>query len=100
MFYRQTFERDTLGKKGKAVYQPTAMVGWERVHEDSGVGRDFKERKGYKWVLRNKNGDVVRFLWEFEIGDMPEKTSIEKRLLEVSWAKETHEKVKQEWLTL
>ncbi|KAF8851311.1 hypothetical protein BDZ45DRAFT_154222 [Acephala macrosclerotiorum] len=97
--YRREFER-SQGKKEDELYQPTCMPGWKRVYEEAGFGRDFTKRKGFKWILKGEKGEPDRFLWEFEIGDMPEKTSIEKRLIEVSWVKEVHEKVKQEWLTL
>lgn len=99
VFYRQVFER-SLGRQDHEVYQPAALKGWKRVKEEDGLGREFKQRKGYKWVLKGKNGEPDKWLWEFEIGDMPENVSIEKRLLDVSWAKEVHQTVKQEWLTL
>ncbi|KAH8804869.1 hypothetical protein F5884DRAFT_835303 [Xylogone sp. PMI_703] len=98
--YRRMYEEIELGKKGDDIYQPLAMKGWKRELEESGVGRNFQKRKGYKWILRDAKGNVVRSLWEFEIGHMPEKTSVEMRLIEVSWVKEIHEEVKKQWVTV
>lgn len=96
--YRQEYWR-SLGKKEHELYHPTSLKDWKRGERD-GYGREFKKRKGFEWVLKGKKGEKDRYLWEFEIADMPDQTSIEKRLIEISWAKEVHKKVKQEWVTL
>lgn len=94
--YRQVADR----KKGKKVYEPAAMRGWQRVYEENGKGIDGKLRKGWMWVKykddKKKNG-IENQLWEFEIGRMPLGKSIEWRLIEGSWVDAVHQEVEKGW---
>ncbi|KAF2838110.1 hypothetical protein M501DRAFT_992982 [Patellaria atrata CBS 101060] len=114
VFFRQVYEREQAekaGKKGKDVkyYEPAAMRGWERIYVKGDSGRDFKARNGFKWVKyeKDKNGKIVKdkqgkdkivnFMWEFEIGHMPEAKSVEKFLIDQSWTESVHNEVQKGW---
>lgn len=101
VFFRRKYHDDlneALVKEKKKtipVYQPLAMEGWERVYEEHGkygVGENARERKGWQWRKYKKNmfgkvdkSVVEKWMWEFEIGSLPDQTSIEKWLIDRSW---------------
>ncbi|WZH45924.1 Peptidoglycan binding domain containing [Fusarium acuminatum] len=95
-------------KKKIPVYQPLAMDGWERVYEEHGkygVGENARERKGWQWRKYKKNmfgkvdkSVVEKWMWEFEIGSLPDQTSIEKWLIDRSWNVQSYfEGVQKGW---
>ncbi|KAF4448516.1 putative peptidoglycan binding domain containing protein [Fusarium austroafricanum] len=101
VYFRQKYHHDlneTLVKEKKEkieVYQLLAMDGWERVYEEHGkygVGENARERKGWQWRKYKKNwlgqvdkSVVEKWMWEFEIGSLPDQTSVEKWLIDRSW---------------
>lgn len=91
------FRQEATKKFGDQSYTPFALQGWERVKDDKGIGRDGKVRKGWKWVKSGGEQDKQEFLWEFQIGDMPEGLSMEKRLMEGSWVDPINLELKQGW---
>ncbi|KAF4951509.1 hypothetical protein FSARC_12903 [Fusarium sarcochroum] len=98
--FRQEYHRD-LNKKLKKpikVYQPLAMEGWERKYEENGYGKNLTKRKGWMWV-KYKKGDksvVEQSMWEFEIGNLPDQTSVERWLINKSWNVESYFKTVEE----
>ncbi|KAM0545824.1 hypothetical protein ACHAPJ_011151 [Fusarium lateritium] len=94
--FRQEYHRDLNKnkklKKAIEVYQPLAMEGWERIYKTDGKGKDQKPRKGWMWVKyqNDDKSNVERWMWEFEIGNFPEDTSVERWLINKSWNVESY----------
>ncbi|RSL41888.1 hypothetical protein CEP53_012498 [Fusarium sp. AF-6] len=105
--FRQEYHRN-LNKKLKKpvkVYQPYALEGWERIREENGYGKGLTPRKGWRWVKYKKGAldankkPIIEFsMWEFEIGSLPDQTSVERWLIDRSWnVKSDFEKIDQGW---
>ncbi|KAF4465481.1 peptidoglycan binding domain containing [Fusarium albosuccineum] len=79
--------------------------GWERVYEENGYGKNLTPRKGWMWVKykkgaldANKKRIVEQSMWEFEIGNLPDQTSVERWLISKSWNVESSFKtIDQGW---
>lgn len=103
--FRQEYHR-SLNKKLKKpieVYEPLAMKGWKREYEADGVGQGLKPRKGWTWTKykdgatdQNKKTMIDKRMWEFEIGNLPDDTSIERWLIKKSWDIESYFKTVEE----
>ncbi|QPC70602.1 hypothetical protein HYE68_001354 [Fusarium pseudograminearum] len=103
--FRQEYHRN-LNKQLKepiTVYEPLAMVGWKREYESDGLGKDLKPRKGWTWTKykkgatpENKKTMIEKRMWEFEIGNLPDDTSVERWLIKKSWNVESYFKTVEE----
>ncbi|KAJ4128203.1 hypothetical protein NW768_008489 [Fusarium equiseti] len=106
VFFRQQYHENlnkTLKKKVE-VYEPLAMQGWKREYESDGLGKDMKPRKGWTWTKykkgtvtpENKKAMIEKRMWEFEIGNLPDETSVERWLIKKSWNVESYFKTIEE----
>ncbi|RBR10225.1 uncharacterized protein FIESC28_09611 [Fusarium coffeatum] len=106
VFFRQQYHENlnkTLKKKVE-VYEPLAMQGWKREYESDGLGKDMKPRKGWTWTKykkgtvtpENKKTMIEKRMWEFEIGNLPDETSVERWLIKKSWNVESYFKAIEE----
>lgn len=86
------FRQEAL-RSSKNPYNPPALKGWKREYVQPA---DPEERKGWVWRKRHEN-DKVDQLWDFEIGHMPKERSVERRLIEGSWAENLLKEVDEQW---
>jgi hypothetical protein len=95
--YRQL----ALKQTNTGEYVPHAMKDWERIYTE-GLGKDKKPRTGWQWVKWADKAKTVKenYLWEFEIGHMPQDRSVEKMLVDGSWVQKVHDEVMEGWKTV